>query len=455
MRWKAYFFLNPEANGNQRETFGFSSKNTPPQIPAMLNFEKRLLSMIENIKFRKVKCCFQNKLSSDIRNNIKKSEELLVPADKTTNFYRMDAPAYNDLLQKNITKTYKKLAPDVTNHIDIEAKCTAKKLQLDDRVNATAKREAFITLKDYKPNFANNPTCRLINPAKSEIGKVSKQILDRINTSIVSELGLNQWKNTKAVLNWFNSIENKNDHSFIAFDAVEFYPSISIDLLNAALDFASRYHSITDDERHIILHAKKSLLYDPGDSWGKKASSNLFDVTMGSYDGAETCELVGAFLLRNIKEKYGNNFGLYRDDGLGISNASPRQVQMIKKDLCKIFNKYGLKITIEANKKIVNFFDVTLNLANGTYLHYTKPNNISLYIHKKSNHPPQIFKNIPLSINKRLSETSCDEASFNKAAPPYQKALDTSGYTHCLKFSTPLASQPSNPDRKDRHRNII
>ena len=120
MRWKAYFFLNPEANGNQKETFGFSSKNTPPQIPAMLNFEKRLLSMIENNKFRKVKCWFQNKLSSDIRNNIKKSEELLVPADKTTNSYSMDAPTYNGLLQKNITKTYKKVAPDITNPIDLE-----------------------------------------------------------------------------------------------------------------------------------------------------------------------------------------------------------------------------------------------------------------------------------------------------------------------------------------------
>ena len=108
-------------------------------------------------------------------------------------------------MQKNITKTYKKVASDVTNPIDLEAQCVAKKLQLDGRVNATAKREAFITLKDHKPNFANNPTCRLINPAQSEIGKVSKQILDRKkNTNIVSKLSLNQWKNTKAVLNWFN-----------------------------------------------------------------------------------------------------------------------------------------------------------------------------------------------------------------------------------------------------------
>ena len=254
-------------------------------------------------------------------------------------------------MQKNITKTYKKVALNVTNPIDLEAKTIAKKLQLDDRVNATAKREAFITVKDHKPNFANNPTCRLIKPAKSEMGKVGKQILARENNNIVTKLGLNQWKNTKAVLNWFNNIENKDDYSFIAFDVVEFYPSISIDLLNTALDFASHYDSITDDERQIILHAKKSLLYDSGESWGKRASSNLFDVTMGSYDGAGTCELVGAFLLHNIKEKYGNNFGLYRDNGLGISNASPRQVELIKKDLCKIFKSMALTSQSKPTRK--------------------------------------------------------------------------------------------------------
>ena len=245
------------------------------QIQAMLDFEKRLLSMIENIKFKNVKCWFQNKLSSDIRTHIKKSEELLVPADKTTNFYRMDAPTYIDLLQKNITKTYKKVAPDIMNPIDLEAKCIAKKLQLDDHVNATSKCEAFINLKDHKPNFANNPTCRLINPARSKIGKVSKQILNRINTNLVSKLGLNQWKNTKAVLSWFNNTENKDDHSFIAFDVVEFYPSISSDLLKAALDFASHYHSISHDERYIILHAKKSLLYDSGHGAKRHCQTSL------------------------------------------------------------------------------------------------------------------------------------------------------------------------------------
>ena len=81
-------------------------------------------------------------------------------------------------------------------------------------------------------------------------------------------------------------------------------------------------------------------------SHGAKRHCQTSDVTMGSYDGAETCELVGAFLLHDIKEKYGNNFSPYRDDGLGISNASPRQVEIIKKDLCKIFNKHGFKGTL-------------------------------------------------------------------------------------------------------------
>jgi hypothetical protein len=44
-----------------------------------------------------------------------------------------------------------------------------------------AETEAFITLKDHKDNVESNPKCRLINPAKRELGKVSKVILDSIN----------------------------------------------------------------------------------------------------------------------------------------------------------------------------------------------------------------------------------------------------------------------------------
>ena len=210
----------------------------------MLNFEKRLLGMIENIKFRKVKCELQKKLSADIRNNFVKSDKLLVPADKTSSFYRMDATSYNDLRQKNITMTYKNVTQGTTSSIELGAKVIAKKLHLDDRINTTAKLEAFISLKDHKPNFANNPTCRLINPAKAEIGQISKQLLHRFNTRLANYLQLNQWKNIKAVLSWFNSIQHKDMYPFIAFDVVEFYPSISIALLSEALQFVLRYDNV-------------------------------------------------------------------------------------------------------------------------------------------------------------------------------------------------------------------
>ena len=272
MRWKAFFYLNPSADSSQKETFGFPSRNSPPQIQAMQDFEKRLLHMIEKIKFRTVNCKFQHKLSSDIQENIMKSDKLLVPTDKTSNFYKMDTQSYNDLLKKNITKTYKKVTPDTADSIELKAKDITKKLQLDGRINTTAKREAFITLKDHKPNFANNPTCRLINPAKSEIGKISKQLLECINTALVSKLKLNQWENTKAVLAWFTGIQHKELHSFIALDVVEFYPLISINLLAAALEFASKHVTICDDERHIILQAKSSLLYNSGEPWSKRTS---------------------------------------------------------------------------------------------------------------------------------------------------------------------------------------
>ena len=117
---------------------------------------------------------------------------------------------------------------------------------------------------------------------------MSKQILDRVNRTNTTHLNLNQWKNTRAVLNWFNGIEHKERFTFIAFDVVDFYPSISVDLLGEALQFASNYVNITDEEQHIILHAKKSLLYNMRETWGKKTTSDLFDVTMGSFDGAES-----------------------------------------------------------------------------------------------------------------------------------------------------------------------
>ena len=61
------------------------------------------------------------------------------------------------------------------------------------------------------------------------------------------------------------------------------------------------------------------MLFHDGKEWVKKEGNPLFDVTMGSYDGAEVCELVGLYLLGKLAPLIGTtNVGLYRDDGLAV-----------------------------------------------------------------------------------------------------------------------------------------
>ena len=111
-----------------------------------------------------------------------------------------------------------------------------------------------------------------------------------------------------------------------------------------------------------------------------------------------------------------------------------------------------MKITIDANKTTVDFLDTTLNLTTRTYKPFMKPNNTPLYVHIQSNHPPSILKNIPESVNKRLSNISSNKEIFDEALPPYQEALQKSGYNYKLKHE-PQNKQGSNSNRK-RTRNV-
>ena len=320
--------------------------------------------------------------------SVKSDNRLFVKADKSTKFYKLDTAKYNQLLTDNITKAYKKADGKQLKKIDSEVKAITRKLNIDDRVEVTAQKEVFITLKDHKDNFAKKPMCRLINPSKQEIGKISKQVLDKINQRLVAATNVNQWKNTSSVLKWYKSLPNKRDSAFISFDVVKFYPSITEELLIRALDFASNYVTISAEDRHIIIHAKQSLLFNDEAPWQKRNSNTLFDVTMGSYDGAETCELVGCYLLSQLTQIPEINIGLYRDDGLAVLNQTPQKIEKVKKEICKIFANNNLRITIEANKKIVNFLDVTLDLTTERFKPYSKPATTPLYVHSKSNHPP-------------------------------------------------------------------
>ena len=317
------------------------------------------------------------------------------------------------------------------------------------------KQQAYVTIKDHKESFPNKTPCRLINPAKSNLGIVSKQILERINNQVRVATKLNQWRNTHAVIDWFTELKDKQSITFLIFDIVDFYPSITESLLVNALDFASEHIAITDQDRETIMHVRKSLLFDENSPWIKRDNSSLFDVTMGSYDGAEVCELVGLYILNNLCKRYNRkaSIGLYRDDGLAaLKRIGSRSADKIRKEFYAIFENFGLRITAQANLKIVNYLDITLDLANDKFFPYRKPDNPPLYIHVQSNHPPAIIKQLPKSINSRISTLACDSGEFNKAAPIYNKALQESG------FSERLCYEPSEREkerRKNRPRKIL
>ena len=145
------------------------------------------------------------------------------------------------------------------------------------------------------------------------------------------------------------------------------YPSISESLLDRSIAWAQQFTIISPKDIAIIKHARKSLLFHNNHTWSKRDSDSTFDVSMGSYDGAEICELIGLFILNSLQELFGKDVGSYRDDGLAVLNTkSGRLCEKAKKDLTRKFNELGLSITA-LNQQRTNFLDITFDRANDTY----------------------------------------------------------------------------------------
>ena len=259
----------------------------------------KLIDLIRSVETKKVKNNFQDKLRKDAE-KVRSENKMYVSADKTTNFYKLDKDTYNDLLKKNVTSDYKKTDMHTVDKSNQKQKEMVIKLDLEDRVFATAQKDAYITVKDHKDDYQNNTKCRLINPTKPELGKISKMKLAKIVVDVKKKTKVNQWRNTDSVLTWFKGLNNKSKLNFISFDIVSFYPSISENLLRRAMEWAGTLTTITQEDKDIIFACKESVLFNENSPWVKREGEE-FDVTMGSFDGAETTDLVGLFLLHPLR----------------------------------------------------------------------------------------------------------------------------------------------------------
>ena len=452
LRWKTYYYLNPDKRKNDLDTYGFKTEKSAPQVKELVDFENDLYSAIDKLEFCNPKSSFQEQLNSDVK-KIKQSKNIFILGDKTPNVYEVEEPNYNKLLHNSITSHYKKSDDNTELEINREARDIVRELKIADRVDKLSKSECYITLKDHKQHFQDNPKVRLINPAKTNIGQISKIYLQEINEEILKQTNLNQWRSTSEVIDWFNNIDNKSRSSFLILDIVDFYPSISEKLLDKAIDFAQTVTSISPNKLKTIRNARKTLLFNQGIAWQK--TTGLSDVTQGGLDSCQVCELVGLYLLNLMRDRFPMmNFGLYRDDGLASHRRIPGPtLDRYRKGIEDLFLENELKITIATGLKHVDFLDVTFNLSTETYRPYKKPNSKLLYVNKDSNHPPTVLKQIPNSVNQRLSTISSSEEIFNASKREYESALSEAGYKQPLKYT--INEQNNANNRRKRKRNIV
>ena len=186
--------------------------------------------------------------------------------------------------------------------------------------------------------------------------------------------------------------------SFLTFDIIVFYAFTSDELLNKSIEWARKHTSIDDKEYETIMHSRRTLLHDnKRNMWTKKVIKKQFDVSMGAFDGAEVCELIGLFIIITINESINfESICLYRDDGLAVlKSATGSESERTRTRLIKTFQDNGLSI---ASQTSANFLDITLILRTQSHKPYLKPSNQPLYIEKYSNHPRHIINTLPDTI---------------------------------------------------------
>ena len=95
----------------------------------------------------------------------------------------------------------------------------------------------------------------------------------------------------------------------------------------------------------------------------------------------------------------------------------------------------------ESNLRIVNYLEVTLNLNGGSFRSCHEPYDITQYINKESNHPPNLVKHLSSSIKKWHLNDSFKEKVFKESAIYYEDTLNKGGYIHKLICHAPSANK--------------
>ena len=105
MRWKA-IFMTPIKEKNNQQRYGLRSFKIPPPVKELAAFESKLIELVKNIKFRKVKTSYN--IIWKKTKKINQSDKTLAFAHKLSNMYRLTKEECIKRQRNPITSTYKK-----------------------------------------------------------------------------------------------------------------------------------------------------------------------------------------------------------------------------------------------------------------------------------------------------------------------------------------------------------
>lgn len=151
-----------------------------------------------------------------------------------------------------------------------------------DRSQPYAPKTPHCFIKDNKPYFVSCSSITLFCPTKSDLGKTTKDFIDKIVPIVRNKVKLPLWAYTGDIIWWLENFNDKSKYSFIQFDIANYYGSISPNLLSKALIFSRNVVDISKLDIDIILSAKKILIEHEEHYWQRADTASLFDITMVS-----------------------------------------------------------------------------------------------------------------------------------------------------------------------------
>ena len=133
MCWHAAIVLAIIPKPPNKETYGFNSLKPPPRVPQLDGFKDKLHDLVQKLEFRKSTNNLQKKMKKELK-KIKRENKLIIKADKSNKFYKMDVRDYSETIRRDITKEYKKTQEKKVKDVTKQDKQIAQKLKLDDRI---------------------------------------------------------------------------------------------------------------------------------------------------------------------------------------------------------------------------------------------------------------------------------------------------------------------------------